>query len=62
MNDEISSPDAETPAISADSAQPAVRRLSSADLLQGEREIHIAHGDQVYRLRVTRSGKLILQK
>lgn len=39
-----------------------VRVLRSEDLLQGQREALIIHGDQVYRLLCTRNGKLILQK
>ena len=35
----------------------------AADLLfQGRQEILIAHGDETYRLRLTRNGKLILTK
>ena len=40
----------------------AVRLVRSIDLLGGEREILIEHDGQVYRLRLTRSGKLILHK
>jgi len=36
--------------------------ISSAELLRGRREILIRHGDDLYRLRLTRNGKLILQK
>ncbi|MCC5859618.1 MAG: hemin uptake protein HemP [Ectothiorhodospiraceae bacterium] len=36
--------------------------IRSADLLQGEREIIILHGNMPYRLRLTRQGKLILTK
>jgi hemin uptake protein HemP len=36
--------------------------LSSEQLLQGRREVLIRHGSEVYRLRLTRQGKLILQK
>jgi hemin uptake protein HemP len=39
-----------------------IRTVTSASLLQGETEILITHGEDVYRLRVTRNGKLILQK
>lgn len=42
------------------SRQPRIVR--SDDLLQGEREVLIAHGADVYRLKLTRNGKLILQK
>jgi hemin uptake protein HemP len=36
--------------------------LLSQDLLQGQVEVLISHGGEIYRLRLTRSGKLILQK
>ncbi|MCK7592167.1 hemin uptake protein HemP [Lysobacter sp. CAU 1642] len=36
--------------------------LSSSQLLQGQREVVIRHGEQVYRLRHTRNDKLILTK
>lgn len=42
------------------SAQP--QRVRSEDLLQGWHELEIEHGDEVYRLRLTRNGKLILNK
>lgn len=45
---------------SFDGSRP--RRLRSVDLFEGEREIEIAHGDAVYRLRHTSLGKLILTK
>ena len=38
------------------------RELSSAELLGGQQEVCIRHGDEVYRLRLTRNGKLILHK
>ncbi len=38
------------------------REISSAELLQGSKEIWIRHGEEIYRLRLTRSNKLILQK
>lgn len=41
---------------------PSVRTMSSAELLQGKTEIFITHGEDVYRLRLTRNGKLILHK
>ncbi|MBI3861242.1 MAG: hemin uptake protein HemP [Planctomycetia bacterium] len=40
-------------------APPTVR---SDDLLRGGREILIEHAREVYRLRITRNGKLILTK
>lgn len=38
------------------------RRIDTTSLLQREREIVIVHRGQEYRLRVTRSDKLILTK
>jgi len=38
------------------------REITSQELLRGEREVLISHGDQLYRLKLTRSGKLILHK
>jgi len=40
----------------------AQRLITSDELLCGQREVLITHGDQTYRLRLTRAGKLILQK
>lgn len=36
--------------------------VRSADLLQGRREVWIEHGEEMYRLRVTSSGRLYLTK
>lgn len=47
------------PASGADDAPP---RVSSQSLLGGRAEIEILHGGQVYRLRRTALGKLILTK
>ena len=41
---------------------PRGRIVRSEELLQGQAEVLIAHGAETYRLRLTRSGKLILQK
>jgi hemin uptake protein HemP len=38
------------------------KAVSSHELLMGARELRIAHGEDVYRLSVTRQGKLILTK
>jgi hemin uptake protein HemP len=38
------------------------RIVNSEDLLQSETEIGIVHQGSMYRLRVTRGGKLILNK
>ena len=40
----------------------AVREVSSTELLRGETELLIRHGEEIYRLKLTRNGKLILQK
>ena len=36
--------------------------VDSRDLLRGKRELQISHEGEVYRLRVTRNGRLILNK
>jgi len=41
---------------------PALTRLDSRKLFADARELLIEHGDELYRLRWTRSGKLILTK
>ena len=57
MSDEPSKPPANsTPPAST----PTI--ISSSELLQGRKELWIDHGGVLYRLRLTRSGKLILQK
>ena len=43
-------------------AVPAVRRVSSQSLLDGERELVIQHQGSEYHLRLTRNDKLILTK
>lgn len=51
------------PAMSARPAQSAVsptKRISSAGLMDGGRELEIEHAGRVYRLRVTQLNKLIL--
>jgi hemin uptake protein HemP len=54
----ISSADSSTQLVSG---APA-RVISSEELLQSETEIGIVHQGAMYRLRVTRGGKLILNK
>ncbi len=50
-------------AVVAPRARPtAPRRLDSSSLFAGAVEIEIEHQDQVYRLRKTSLGKLILTK
>jgi hemin uptake protein HemP len=41
---------------------PARRRISSKALMGQDREIEIEHAGQLYRLRLTSLGKLILTK
>jgi hemin uptake protein HemP len=40
----------------------AVTTYESEALLHGQREVLIRHGDETYRLRLTKQGKLILYK
>jgi hemin uptake protein HemP len=40
----------------------APRVIDAEDLLRGKTTVHLLLGDQVYTLRLTRSGKLILTK
>lgn len=40
----------------------AVPVYSTDDLFNGSREIEIEHNGEIYRLRITRQGKLILNK
>jgi hemin uptake protein HemP len=40
----------------------SLRMLDSADLLRGAREVQIRHEEKIYRLQLTRNGKLILIK
>ncbi|MEZ6067696.1 MAG: hemin uptake protein HemP [Planctomycetaceae bacterium] len=54
-------PPEEVPQPSADRHETP-RLVDSNDLLQGTHEVLIRHGNEVYRLRQTRSGKLILHK
>jgi hemin uptake protein HemP len=41
---------------------PGTKLISSADLFAGCRELVIRHGNDLYRLRITKAGKLILNK
>ena len=40
----------------------ARRQLASSELLGGGNELHIEHNGEIYTLRQTRQGKLILTK
>lgn len=46
--------------VSAVPAMTPVKRISSAGLMEGGREVEIEHAGRVYRLRVTQLNKLIL--
>lgn len=46
----------------ASAARTMTPRIQSTDLLQGNRQVVIVHGDDEYRLQQTSSGKLILTK
>ena len=48
----------------APARQPSSRRreIASAELFAGGREINIRHADEIYTLRQTNKGKLILTK
>ena len=50
------------PRIDGVTAPPPPRRVQSAALFQRAREVVIVHGEQEYRLRITKSDKLILTK
>jgi hemin uptake protein HemP len=51
--------------VPSEASEPDVSRrviYTSVELLQGQREVWIEHGDDLYRLRVTHAGKLYLTK
>ena len=56
------SADPARPAFSVPANEQARKRINSKTLLGSEREIEIDHGGQLYRLRITALGKLILTK
>lgn len=61
MNEDESGPQSSaTRAVQTTSESPRV--VQSEDLMMGAREIIIRHGSEDYRLRLTRAGKLILNK
>ncbi|OCP36426.1 hemin uptake protein HemP [Ensifer sp. LC163] len=43
-------------------AQRVQRIVESRDLFRGESEILISHDGAIYRMKITRQGKLILNK
>jgi len=48
------------PAIEEQAPEP--RRVRSADLFRGARQLIIVHNNEEYHLRITRLGKMILSK
>jgi hemin uptake protein HemP len=50
------------PAESVRPPTPGTVRLTTSQLVQGQRYVVIMHSGQEYRLQITRSGKLILTK
>lgn len=44
------------------SAVPQLKTYGSRELFDGLREVGIEHGGALYRLKITRQGKLILNK
>jgi hemin uptake protein HemP len=38
------------------------REVRLDELLQGDRELLIRHGDELYHLRITKNGRLLLTK
>lgn len=58
-------PSQNNPSLTPGKKHPETESLpsyDSGDLLKGAREILIHHEGEVYRLRLTRNGKLILNK
>lgn len=54
--------DVQSPPTDLERAQVLRNSITSESLFQGRREVLIRHGNDFYRLRITRNGKLILQK
>ena len=50
------------PVVRTDFARFAPRTVTSESLFRGEHEIGIDHAGSLYRLKITRQGKLILNK
>lgn len=48
------------PPLRPDDKSPRV--LPSEELLQGQKEVMIQHEGEIYRLRLTRNGRLVLYK
>lgn len=48
--------------ISEQAYEPQLKTYGSRELFNGSREVAIEHGGSLYRLKITRQGKLILNK
>ena len=55
-------PDSSVREPSVEREESLPRIVNSSDLLDGKRELLIRHRGEIYRLLLTRNGKLILQK
>ena len=62
MAEEQPQPPGEQPDKREAEAGTPTATISSEELFRGTREVRIRHAGEVYRLRLTRSGKLILHK
>ncbi|UUO06341.1 hemin uptake protein HemP [Blastopirellula sp. J2-11] len=61
-DDDATFPAAQAASSDSAAAGPQSRIVDSNELMDGNSEILISHKGAFYRLRETRSGKLILQK
>ena len=52
----------EPPDAPQDAEMPTDLVIDSTDIFQGAKEVLIRHGDDVYRLIITRNNKLILNR
>lgn len=50
------------PRLGESALEPQLKTYGSRELFDGSREVGIEHGGSLYRLRITRQGKLILNK
>ncbi|MGL4465614.1 MAG: hemin uptake protein HemP [Planctomycetia bacterium] len=62
QNPSTPSSDRPSPPLGSTPTSAGTAAVPSADLLSGRTELLIRHGDDLYRLRVTRHNKLILTK
>ncbi|PWU76497.1 hemin uptake protein HemP [Ochrobactrum sp. POC9] len=50
------------PRFGENALEPQLKTYGSRELFDGSREVGIEHGGSLYRLKITRQGKLILNK